>query len=278
MNKAGPHILFKRYPLEVGPSESVESTLSRRGSLWVTGAESRPPFKSEDLASAVGQIAAAQYVPKSILRISTGGLVAPTEVAQMLAAWIEPEQESVVDVSDWSDDEDGFAYLRQELEIRYSDSHAKMVSDRFIVIDGQPCAVIVDGDLRAAVVFDDDDDPAYSEPWVALHLHNGWGWSRHTRGLVAPGIECELFDNEGMKHLSLARTRETDPDDRLMDLLEWADSLLRYTPEHRGTRLMVDRRGRFTTSEDEYVDVSEGFDPALWAKRTARPVLGDDVV
>lgn len=278
MNEAGPHILFERFPLEVGPSENVISTLFRRGSLWVTGAESGPPFTSKDLASAVGRVAAAQYVPRSMLRISTGGLVAPTEIAQVLTAWIEPEEVSVVDAADWSDDLPRAAYAREELEWHYSDSQTAMLSDRVIMIDNQLCAVIVDGELRAAVVFDHDDDPMYSEPWVTLRLHNGYGHSWHSRGLVAPGIECELFDSDGQKQLSLARPREMSPDERLMDLLTWADSLLSYTPEHRGTRLMVDRHGGFTTSEDEYVDVWEGFDPALWAQRTGHPVLGDDVM
>ena len=275
MYEAGSHILFERFPLEVGPSESVVSTLSRRGSLWVTGAESGPPFAAKDLVSAVGQIAAAGYVPRSMLRISTGGLVTPTEIAQTLTAWIEPEETSVVDAADWSDDLSSAACAREELEGHYSDSLATMLSDRVIMIDNQLCAVIVYGELRAAVVFDHDDDPMYSEPWVTLRLHNGYGHSWHSRGLVAPGIECTLFDSDGQKQLSLERPRETRPDERLMDLLAWADSLLHYTPEHRGTRLMVDRSGRFTTSEDEYVDVSGGFDPALWAKRTVLPVLED---
>ena len=278
MNKAGPHILFERYHLEVGPSESVVSTMFRLELLWVAGPESGRPFKSENLASAIGHVAAAQFVPESLLRIETDGLVAPVEIAQTLTAWIEPEETSVVDSADWSDNDDGAAYARQELEIHYSDSHAKMLSDRFIMIDARPCAVVEDDGLRAAVLFDHDDNPMYSEPWVTLRLHNGYGHSWHSRGLVAPGIECTLFDSDGQKQLSLERPREMRPDERLMDLLAWADSLLHYTPEHRGTRLMVDRSGRFTTSEDEYVDVSGGFDPVLWAKRIGRPVLGDDVM
>ena len=277
MTDTSPLILFERYPLNEGQGESVRSGLFLNDSRWVARLDWDPPTGSVDLATAIGQITAAQFAPCSMLRISTDGLVAPTEIAQALTAWIEPEETLVADLAAWCDDEGRAVYAWQELEQHYADSEARMLSDRFIMIDDQPCAVICHGDLRAAVVFDHDDDPEYSEPWVVLGLHNGWGWSRHTRGLVAPDIECELHDHEGLKHLRLARTREMSTDDRLRDLLNWADSLLQNTPEHRGTRLMVDRHGRFTTSEDEYVDVSEGFDPALWAKRTGHPVLGDDV-
>jgi hypothetical protein len=103
--------------------------------------------------------------------------------------------------------------------------------------------------------------------------HNGYGWANHARGLVARGVHCELVDNEGMKSLRLSPHHSNDKDILLDAPLAWADKYFAYVPGHAGTRLQVDRHGRFIVDHAEFVDATGGFEPALWASRTLDPVL-----
>ncbi len=106
MTAVSDRVLFERYLAVAGPSESVTSTLSRRGSLWVPGPAEINAFESRDLARAVPGLAAAEFAPGSVLRIETGGLVAPAELLPALTGWVTAVDHEHVDLADWSIDDE----------------------------------------------------------------------------------------------------------------------------------------------------------------------------
>lgn len=276
MNNDDRRIHLMRYPAVDGPSRAAEASIARHGGRWVASDELGGSSVSDDLAGAIASLASAAFSPGEVLRITTGGLAKPTDLPPMLGSWIDAAESESVDMADWSGDDERAGWWWEELAGSYSDSWATMLLDRFVMIDEQLCAVLVDGDVRAAVLFDGDEDPVFSAPWASFGLHNGYGWSRYVRGLVAPDVHCELFDMEGMKHISLSRTVDAIDDDLVRRLLAWADSHLSHDTEHRGTRLQVDDEGQFVVSDEEHIIVTGGIDRVLWESRSANPVLGED--
>jgi len=273
MTAVSDRVLFERYLAVAGPSESVTSTLSRRGSLWVPGPDEINSIETQDLARAVAGLAAAEFAPGSVLRIDTGGLVAPAELLPALTGWVTSVDHERVDLAEWSSDDERAGWSWEEIAGGYVDSEARMALDRFITVDDQPCPVFSDGDTRAAIALDGDDYPEFEVPWVSFRMHNGYGWGHHARGLVSRGVHCELVDFEWMKSVRLSLHRGDEKDELLDVLMAWADGIFRHVPGHNGTQLQVNEHGKFFVDDVEIIDVNGGFAPALWASRSADPVL-----
>lgn len=264
MSDGARRIVIERFPLNIDGKQAVTSVLTRRGDTWEATDSNGDVAAFDDVTKAARSLEALIFVSGEVLRISTGGLVEAVDVLPWLSWWVGAPEGEPIDIERWAERQLAGAWW-DELVLTYSDSTARILPDRAIVIDNTLCAVFDSGALRTAVLFDDMEQPVFVQQWATLNLHNGYGGSDYVRGLIRPNVIGEAADHDGLRTLSLRPAEYKDVGATVQELIDWAGSLLSFNAEHQGTPLQVDRNGRFGVTDHEHIDVSGGIEPDIWA-------------
>jgi hypothetical protein len=264
MNDGARRIVIERFPLNIDGKQAVTSVLTRRGDTWEATDSNGNVTAFDDVTKAARSLEALIFVSGEVLRISTGGLVEAMDVLPWLRWWVGAPEGEPIDMERWAERQPAGVWWH-ELVWSHSDSVARILADRAIVIDNTSCAVFESGALRTAVLFDEMEQPVFVEKWATLELHNGYGGSNHVKGLICSGVIGEAADYDGLRTLSLRPAESKDVGESVQELIDWAGSLLSFDTEFQGTPLQVDRNGRFSVTDHEYINVSGGIEPDIWA-------------